>query len=523
MWQIEHQRALTLVQDKQQQAAVNALLEAVGHIESVRNRLREKRFRVGYIQNKAQVYVELVRLQLDMGRPEDAFSTAERLRAWSFLDQSGRSETREWSSEQQQAEIEMRERIRQLQGMLEEEHTLPLPDQRQLAANTFTQELLSAEQAYQALLDDAGGTSSTVLVSQFHDNQTTVVKHLKPGEALIEYVVGPDEVMIFVLTPGGLRASSTPIRQADLHSRLELLRDLLQQRDSDRWKRPAESLSRSLLEPVWKEGWLEGVEHLYLVPHGMLNYLPFALLKIDGTADRRLLIENFTLAYLPTAQVLTGKQSKSNGPQTVLAVAPARSRLRHAPEEASSIATMFQPNSRMLAGASATESTFRNIAGDYQILHLATHGYFNKLNPLLSGLELEADEENDGLLEVHEILELRLNSNLVTLSACETGLGSGFFAEIPAGDDFVGMTRAFLQAGSESVLATLWEVDDRSTVDLMQTFYQGFEDTIMNGDKAAALANAQRSLRTSQKYEHPYYWAPFVLVGSMNQQNLNRG
>ena len=126
----------------------------------------------------------------------------------------------------------------------------------------------------------------------------------------------------------------------------------------------------------------------------------------------------------------------------------------------------------------------------------------------------------DGILTAEEIVGLDLrNTELVTLSACETGLGAGFFAEIPAGDDFVGLTRAFLQAGSSSVLATLWEVDDRSTVDLMKYFYRRLEEPGAKHDKAVALANAQQTLRSSGKYKHPYYWAPFVLVGSVN---LNR-
>jgi CHAT domain-containing protein len=203
-------------------------------------------------------------------------------------------------------------------------------------------------------------------------------------------------------------------------------------------------------------------------------------------------------------------------------MAPGRSRLQNASEEVSSIAKLYRPHAEILLGDAATESAFKNSADQYRVLHLATHAYFNKLNPLLSGLQLEPDETNDGLLEVHEILELKLESDLVTLSACETGLGSGFFAEIPAGDDFVGMTRAFLQVGSAAVLATLWEVDDRSTVDLMKSFYRNLDAAGAGRDKAAALADAQRSLRTSDKYQHPYYWAPFVLVGVMNQQNRDR-
>jgi len=137
--------------------------------------------------------------------------------------------------------------------------------------------------------------------------------------------------------------------------------------------------------------------------------------------------------------------------------------------------------------------------------------YRHKLNPLFSGIELEAGGGEDGRLDVHEILGLRLRAHLVTLSACETALGSGYFSEAPPGDDLVGLTRAFLFAGSPSVLATLWQVDDRSTLELMQRFYA----RLRNGDKATALAEAQRKLRNGNgRYRHPYYWAPFVLVGA---------
>jgi len=166
----------------------------------------------------------------------------------------------------------------------------------------------------------------------------------------------------------------------------------------------------------------------------------------------------------------------------------------------------------LLVGSRATESLFKRFADRYDVIHLATHGYFNKLNPLLSGVVLEPDAENDGRLEVHEILELKLNAELVTLSACDTALGSGYFAEVPAGDDLVGLTRAFLFAGSPSVLASLWEVNDRSAVQLMHSFYS----QLRNGDKAAALAKAQREMRARGLYRHPYYWGAFTLVGRMN-------
>jgi CHAT domain-containing protein len=329
--------------------------------------------------------------------------------------------------------------------------------------------------------------------------------------------------MVFVLTADELQATSIELSQINLRARLELLRDLLLQVDNERWKKPAARLSKSLLEPLRKQGWLDGVTHLYLVPHGMLNYLPFALLPIESQTGQQAVIDSYTLAYLPSASILENEEFDTHEIQSLLVVAPARSQLRYVPEETSAITELFRSQAVSLTGEDATESAFKKEAGNYQVLHLATHGYFNKFNPLLSGLELEADETNDGLLEVHEILELKLSSDLVTLSACVTGLGSGYLTEIPAGDDFVGMTRAFLRAGSGSVLATLWQVDDRSTVELMKRFYRHLRGAGAYPDKTLALAQAQRKLRASDKHGHPYYWAPFILVNSIHQNHRARG
>jgi CHAT domain-containing protein len=192
-------------------------------------------------------------------------------------------------------------------------------------------------------------------------------------------------------------------------------------------------------------------------------------------------------------------------------MAPASTHLAFAAREVEDLRTLFPRQARALVGHSATEANLKRLAGDYGIIHLATHGFFNQLNPLFSGIQLEPDAVEDGRLEVHEILGLHLRANLVTLSACETALGSGYFHEVPAGDDFVGLTQAFLLAGSSSVLATLWQVSDRSTAELMRDFYE----LLPARDGATALAVVQRQmLAGSTRYRHPYYWAPLVLVGA---------
>jgi CHAT domain-containing protein len=265
-----------------------------------------------------------------------------------------------------------------------------------------------------------------------------------------------------------------------------------------------------LIEPVKDSGWLEGIEQLYIVPHGILHYLPFAALVQPGIEDPDFLIEDYIVGYLPSLALLNQSDVRRGFAGSLLSLAPERARLSHAKSEALGIAEVFAPNAQALLGPRATESTLKRIGNKYRILHIATHSYFNKINPLLSALQLEPDDLDDGLLALHEILEMRLNADLVTLSACDTALGGGYFTEIPLGDDFIGLTQAFLYAGSSSVLASLWKVDDRSTSQFMIDFYRQLRRT----RKIEALALVQRSLvREGEDLAHPYYWAPFVLVG----------
>jgi CHAT domain-containing protein len=506
-----------LVEQNNPQDAIVELQAAARIIESVRDRLREERFRAGYVQDKNKVYIDLVRLQLELGLTREAFSTAERLRARSFLYQLENGGPVARNGQERQDEVALRERVRQLQKALEDEHGMAPSDRRQLAVDTFSSELLAAERDYQAFLDDLKGRSIIGQVNRI-PVLTEIQAQLMPAEALVEYVVGDAQVTMFLMRREKLSAVVKELRYGDLFAKVNLVRELVQRPANDGWWAPAASLADALIGPLQQAGLLQGVNHLYVVPHGILNYLPFALLPVRSSADDHVVMEQYTLTYLPAAGMLRHLSKDNSTSKSLLALAPANARLRYALEEAQMITNIYQPESRLLSGSNATESAFKKMARDYQVLHLSTHAYFNVNNPLLSGLKLEADDSNDGFLEVHEILDLSLNAALVTLSACETGMGSGYFNQIPSGDEFIGLTRSFLLAGSRSVLATLWPVDDRSTVKLMEGFYQRLVREGGAHDQALALAQIQRDLRKTEKYRHPFYWAPFVLVGKQDQR-----
>lgn len=514
-WRLSFARGQTLEALKRNEEALTAYETAVKTIELVRSGLREERFRAGYLEDKYQVYVALVQLLLKLGRADEAFVFAEKLRARSYLDMLSRGQPPIRNEAQRQTESSLQNRIRELQHKLEEENAKLKPEQKRQALDLFSKEMGDAERDYENFLDDLRRTEPAYAAVRALSvpSGKEVEQRLPANTALIEYVVGEQNLVIFVLTPDGLRARTVPLRAIDLEARVDTLRDLMLHKNTNEWKLPAAGLYRTLIAPIEEAGWLQGIKQLYIIPHSILHYVPFAVLARGvRTGSDRVLIDDYVLAYLPAAAALVYADKPKRSSSSVLAMAPSSTRLQFTQRESQSVSDLFPRQHMLLVGSQATESSFKRLADRYDVIHLATHGYFNKLNPLLSGVTLEPDAREDGRLDVHEILELKLNAELVTLSACDTALGSGYFAEVPAGDDLLGLTRAFLFAGSPSVLASLWEVNDRSAVQLMHSFY----GQLRVSDKATALAKAQREMRAHGLYRHPYYWGAFTLVGQMN-------
>ncbi len=509
-WRLAHGQGRALEALGRPSEAVIAYKEAVKLIETVRGRLLQERLRAGYIEDKQEVYVDLARLLVTLERQEEAFSYAEKLRARSYLSLLSSEPIPRLTEDQRRREIELRQRVRRLQQSLDEELD-PAYEPRRQAMEIFAVELSQAEEEYETflsglrILDPELAATWTLSVPDAAEIRET----LPPNSILLEFVVGNDEVLVFGLSHDQLRTHVASVARKDLRAKVELLRELIRRRESTDWLYPATSLASILMDPLETAGWFEGATRLYLVPHDILHYLPFAVLPYGQPQSS--LILDFQLSYLPSAGSLVLSRPGSPRTDGLLALAPQNARLRHTEAEVHTVAKALEGEHKVLTGTEATEKAFKTLAGQYRVLHLATHAYWNRLNPLLSGLELEPGSGEDGRLEVHEILDLRLAADFVTLSACETALGSGFRGTTPVGDDFVGLTRAFLHAGSDGVVASLWEVDDESTLDLMRRFYS----ELSHHTPTAALAEAQRAMLNDGGPQDPYLWAAFVVVGAL--------
>jgi CHAT domain-containing protein len=250
-------------------------------------------------------------------------------------------------------------------------------------------------------------------------------------------------------------------------------------------------LYKLLIEPI--RAWLAD-KHLVIAPHGSLHNLPFHAL-FDG---ERYLIDEYTMSYAPSAgayALCSRRVAQTDNRSLVLGLPdPA---VPSVLEEVHAVAGCL-PHAEMLVGDAATVEQLRKKGSGSRFIHIATHGYFRKDNPMFSGIRL-----GDGYLSLYDLNQMSLPAELVTLSGCSTGLNV-----VSAGDELLGLARGLLQAGAESTLLTLWDVQDQSTTDLMKSFYR---NQAAGCCKTVALQRA--ILKVKSERPHPYYWAPFVLVG----------
>ncbi|HID30527.1 MAG TPA: CHAT domain-containing protein [Desulfobacterales bacterium] len=263
-----------------------------------------------------------------------------------------------------------------------------------------------------------------------------------------------------------------------------------------------QGLGEALFAPL--EPLLADVDLVYFFPHGPFHQLPLHALTVNGKP----FIERWAVAYAPSVSVLesTLSRPKHEGTVLVMGYAPPddpRKRLtKLILKEASEVATYF--HTLPVPPEDANAEMLRKHGESARLIHLSCHGKFDHQDPLNSGIKLA-----DGRFNARDWLRLRLRADLVTLSACQTGI-----SDIRPGDDLVGLMRAILFAGSSSLLMTLWSVDAPTTRDWMLEFYRNIwsEDGRQIADKATAFRNATLELR--KNHADPYFWAPFVLVGN---------
>jgi CHAT domain-containing protein len=329
---------------------------------------------------------------------------------------------------------------------------------------------------------------------------------LRSGEAIVQYHTLDDQVIAWVIRPDGIRGYRLARSRSELAAEVDAFRQAVFGRQAS-VNELGERLHALLIAPLQ----LTPGEHLLFVPHDSLHYLPFQALRSGGAY----LIERHALAFAPSAGVAVQlvRRAADGGGMLVAFGNPgtdARFALPDAEREVRLIGGLF-PDNKIFLRADASKRQFRETASSARILHVAAHAEVDVIDPLQSRILLAPDGNDLGFLEAREVYGMNLDKvSLVTLSACESGLG-----RIARGDEIMGFTRSFLSAGASGLLVSLWPVADDSTELLMTTLYG---ELAKGKPISMAMQTAQLTVLKRAKFAHPFYWAPFDLVGDWRMQ-----
>lgn len=381
---------------------------------------------------------------------------------------------------------------------------------------------------------DSSADGPTPRATDMVDSHEVRAQVLEPGEVFLEYTLGEPRSVLWVLTREDFRVLALPARH-DIESIAgTFLRALrtpprVPQNPFERHLAPARELFTMLLGPV--ADLLHDQPHVIIAADGILHHLPFEALAAE---DSGYLAELATVSYVPSASVLASLRRRpypKGHRLDFLGVAQPEGAILgdaapdwleldqlppipYASVEIERVAEIFpEPRRLVRLGPDANEAAVKATPlGDFRILHFAAHAMTDETFPARSAILLGGrSDREDGLLRMDEVSSLNLSADLVVLSGCRTGVGQLLRAE-----GVLGFTWAFLSAGSAAIVASRWSVNDRSTATLMEAFYSEMSQGL---SPAGALRAAKLRMLGSERtaYRHPYYWAPFVLVGVGNR------
>ena len=500
------QRAL-----KNNSAAIKSFNNAIDIIEDIRGDISLERSRSTFLEDKIFVYEQLIGVFLDDNRVEDAYETVERAKAKTFIDMLG-------------TKIVGEEKYNEtIQGMIRNEKALSLEiankiDSEDVAGLIKKRNILLTEIKQWAPSYSSINSINPVTVPE-------LITILGKDLILIDYFLGSEFAVAFVVSSSGISFRKLDARSSEIEDRVRKFRVSSTGSNMNildtAWQDDLAWLYKIIFLPLEKD--LDPNKIIAVVPHRSLHHLPFNALVVKKDSKNKtmpqpeFLIERYKIIILPSAGVLkflNNPLHKNNPKEKIMICANAKypeswNELKFAEEEAQEIKNIF-PNTVIKIRDEATESFVKNSSREFNIVHLATHGILHPDTPLDSKILLSPDDVNDGYLTVHEIFNSNIKTSLVILSACESGKFSSFTSpatkQLPYGDDVVGLTRAFIYAGTPFIISSLWEINDKSTKYLFIFFY----NNLKTQNYLNAFRNAQIQLmKSDKKYSHPNYWAPF--------------
>lgn len=554
LWAALYQKGLVARDRGNMPEAIQSMKESIDAIEQIRGQVALTEQKWGYFENKLDVYEDLVNLLIQSGQTAEAFGYVQRAKGRSFLDML--SEARidpkaDLDPELYHRKVTTLAALMNTNKKIREQYESDNPDTAEI------ERLIKARdqwnEKYLDLIIEIRKQNPRYANLQHPQplNLSDAQSLLNDETVILDYFASKTQAVVFAITNSGVKVIRLP-SIGQLNSQVQDLMESIQRPDPvdqlsadaySRYKKNASLLYRELIlaaEPVLKNKKL-----ILIAPDGALNHLPFeSLLTKEVPADQNdfSVFPYLTLAhqiqYIPSisglaalkasaaentkdrnrrliafAPLAEGTLPASNGIQSDKIFREWSSSLTSLPytkTEVEGISRLYtKDNATVLIGKKASEENVKSLPLDqYSIVHFASHGLIDEERPEFSALVLTPGGPGgeDGFLTMREVFDLKLKADLVVLSACKTALGHQI-----RGEGVAGIARAFFGAGASRLLVSLWNVNDRSTSDFMVDFYRGVYQSSFTA--ASALQQARLNMIRSKTYSHPYYWAPFVLVG----------
>ena len=479
------------------QEAYTYYLKSIDIIEHKRQYMKVEEFKRDFMKDKIEVYEKVIDLLIKMGRPEEAFNYNEKARSRAFLDILANQKidiSHGVKPELAGKEERLKTRIQYLSSEIREKNTSAKEKELKKLKSDYEEvmeEIKLESPEYTSLI--SVNPLSLKQIRESLDNDTVIAEYFLGDKRGYVWIVGKDIFKTFVIEH----------KREEIEAIVKSLRETMcdhmtsEKLSSDKWKDLSKNLYNILFKDIDK---YTKDKRLVIAPHRILHYLPFQVLMDEhGT----MVIEKYEITYLPSASVLKYCRDKNSMKKDKLLAfelgnlkLEGFSPLPGTEREVKNLSPFFSEK-EIYKGKDMRAELLYKKGGDFDVLHVATHGVLDPGSPLFSSLIF-----SDRQLPVYEIFNLNLKAYLVTLSACRTGLG-----EESSGDELVGLTRAFIYAGTPTICSSLWDVSDVATSELMERFYFHLKDK----NKSEALRLAQIGLM--KKYGHPFFWAPFVLTG----------
>ncbi len=505
--------------------------QAISVIEDIRlHAAGSESEQAGFFVDRLEPYHRMMELLVTEKLNAEAFEYAERGKARTLVDilKSGRPQLDAvLTAEERQRDRELRTKLASLNINLARQPATG--GSNRSTQSSLKSDLQNARLEYAAFQTRLYATHPEIRTQrgEMEPVRATEAQELiSPDSAFVEFAVTEDRLYLFVSS--GTVASQAapklevfvePIEEQKLSELVKQFRKQLADRDL-RFRTTASRLYQLVIGPA--SGPLSGKKKLVVIPDGVLWDLPFqALLSPRG----RYLLEDYSIAYAPSLTALQAmtrvkqQRRREPGKATLLAMGnpagavssgSASGTLSWTESEVRELGKIYgSEHSHLYLGREATEGRFKAEAGEADVLHLATHGVLDDASPLYSYVMLAGDGQGgseDGLLEAVELLQMPLRAELVVLSACETARG-----RIGAGEGMIGLSWALFVSGVPSTVLSQWRVDSESTTRLMTAFHRTRQAGVSD---AQALRIAALSVRKDPAYEHPFYWAPFIMLGA---------